>query len=250
MASFKSSMFKLACGLSVPLAIMPGFSILITQSAGLANGLSPQLLAQDFDPGKVGAPGRREAGASRSGASTNCPASTKRLTALVPLNSYTKTTQKYPTFFFSIPPELAQVQGQEVEFVLQDDKYNELYKANYKLGGGSNIVSINLPEFSGVKPLEVNKNYRWSFAIICDPDDRAGDYFTDGMIRRVALNNQNNPGNQATPDQQFQTYFDHQIWQDALSDVIVRRRANPNDAVALAQWNQLLKSLSLENIAQ
>ncbi|WP_071881146.1 DUF928 domain-containing protein [Crinalium epipsammum] len=31
---------------------------------------------------------------------------------------------------------------------------------------------------------------------------------------------------------------------------MVRRRANPNDAVALAQWKQLLKSLSLENIAQ
>lgn len=247
MASFKSSVLKLAFGLSVPLAIMPALSILMTQPAGFAKGLPPQLLAQDFDPGKVGAPGRREAGASRSGASTNCPASTKRLTALVPVNSYTKTTQKYPTFFFSIPPELAQVQGQEVEFVLQDDKYNELYKANYKLGGGSNIVTINLPEFSGVKPLEVNKDYRWSFAIVCDPDDRAGDYFTNGLIRRVALSHQ---GKQVTPDQQFQTYFDNQIWQDALNNVIVRRRANPNDAVALAQWNQLLKSLSLENIAQ
>jgi hypothetical protein len=172
------------------------------------------------------------------------------LTALVPLNSYTKTTQKYPTFFFSIPPELAQVQGQEVEFVLQDDKYNELYKANYKLGGSSNIVSINLPEYSGLKPLEVNKNYRWSFAIVCDPNDRAGDYFTDGLIRRVALSNQDNQGTSVTPDQQFQTYFDNQIWQDALNNVIVRQRANPNDAVALAQWKQLLKSLSLENIAQ
>ena len=247
MAIFKSPLFKLAFGLSVPLAIMPGLSILITQPAGLAQGLSSQLLAQDFDPGKVGAPGRRESGASRSGASTNCPASTKRLTALVPVNSYTKTMQGYPTFFFSIPPELARVQGQEVEFVLQDDKYNELYKANYKLGGGSNIVSINLPEYSGVKPLEVNKDYRWSFAIVCNPDDRAGDYFTDGLIRRVALRNQ---GKQVTPNQQFQTYFDNQIWQDALNDVMVRRRANPNDAVALAQWKQLLKSLSLENIAQ
>ena len=245
MTSFKSPLFKLAFGLSVQLAILPGLSILMTQPAGLANNLPPQLLSQ-FEPGNVGAPGRREAGASRSDIPT-CPASTKRLTALVPVNSYTKTTQKYPTFFFSIPPELAQVEGQQVEFVLQDDKYNELYKANYKLGGSSNIVTINLPEFSGVKPLEVNKDYRWSFAIVCNPDDRAGDYFTNGLIRRVALSNQGKP---VTPDQQFQTYFDNQIWQDALNDVIVRRRANPNDAVALDQWNQLLKSLSLENIAQ
>ncbi|MGB3205932.1 MAG: hypothetical protein WBB28_13160, partial [Crinalium sp.] len=91
MASFKSPVFKLAFGLSVPLAIMPALSILMAQPAGLANNLPPQLLAQGFEPGNVGAPGRREAGASRSDIPT-CPASTKRLTALVPVNSYTKTT--------------------------------------------------------------------------------------------------------------------------------------------------------------
>ncbi|MFE1746973.1 DUF928 domain-containing protein [Coleofasciculus sp. H7-2] len=207
--------------------------------------------------------GRQRGGASRGG---TCPAviGEEPLTALVPAterslnegqsgNSGLKTFESVwaltaaesPTFWYYVPYALTS--DLPVEFILQDDQGNNVYKtkfiASQKQPG---VVKVRLP--ATVAPLEVGKMYRWFFMIDCDPDAPP---LVEGSVQRIAPSaTLKSQLQKATPRERVVLYAKQGIWHDALTALAELRIANPKDAALTADWVSLLNSGGLEAIAQ
>jgi hypothetical protein len=214
------------------------------------------------DPKPEGAPegGTRQDAGTRSG---QCPRVDKPLTALVPITQKTtgegqspstaKTTsqvvlgltaKEHPTFWFYVPYALTS--SHPIEFVLQDDKGNDIYQTKFiQSETSAGVVGFELP--STAPPLEVNKIYRWYFLVYCNAEDPA---FVDGWVQRV-------PGNpslysaleQATPQEIVTVYTNGGIWYEAVTSLARLRTKNPEDATLRKEWANLLESINLEAIA-
>lgn len=188
--------------------------------------------------------GRRQGGASRC---PSCKNNVLPLTALVPgdrsKSFLALTLAKYPKFWFYVPYALTP--EQLVEFVLQDDKDNYVYKTTFTAPGTpAGIISIPLPATAA--PLEIGKQYNWTFSI----QDRSNSVFVQGKVQRVALNpTLINQLNAATPREHIALYAAKGIWYDALTALADMHRTNPQDAAIAAQWINLLQSVGLDRIA-
>ena len=242
---------KLSFAVCVQLASITAFSTLVmTPAALLAKGIPERWEAKEYQPpAGLGAPGSRQAGGTRD--SQRCLVGGKQLTALVPVNNFAVTIAPYPTFFVYMPSLSRQQSQTPVEFVLQDEQGNELYKATYKAGGKSGIVSISLPSNAGLPPLETGKTYRWDFSLLCNPLDRSEDLSVGGMISRVPLSARlSNQLRQAKPENRAQIYAEAEIWQDALTALAEQRRYKPNNSASAAEWKKLLTSVGLADLAR
>lgn len=169
-----------------------------------------------------------------------------KLTALVPENNIGRTVSEYPVFFFYLPETEAQL----AEFVLQDEKGNQIYQTTLKINNSSGVIGVNIPANQNVSPLQLGKNYRWSVALICDTEDRSADVLETGIVRRVELSADiRSQLEQANSREKAVIYAQNGIWQDALFSLAAARRANPNDAQLAADWKSLLDSVKLSEIA-
>lgn len=199
-------------------------------------------VAQEFEPPDRGLPGRREGGGTRGG----CLAQQPALTALMPNTNMGLTVAEYPSFFWYVPQNTA-VAG---EFVLLDQANAEVYKTTVPISNQPGVVSVSLPTDGSASALEVGKSYRWYFSLICDPLDRSADVFTSGWIERVepspSLSQQLAT---ATPEEQPQIYAQADIWYDALAALVKLRQDQPQNPALISQWETLLASVGLEQIA-
>ncbi len=169
------------------------------------------------------------------------------LTALVPQNKIGRTVSDYPTFFFYLPKTEAQL----AEFTLLDPRGKEIYKQTLTISNLSGVIGVSIPANKNVSPLEVGKNYRWNFTVICDSQDRSADLLEIGTVRRVELSADiRSQLEKADPRQKTFIYAENGIWQDALSNLAAARRANPNDPVFTTDWESLLDSVTLGKIAK
>ncbi|MBD0309458.1 MAG: DUF928 domain-containing protein, partial [Microcoleus sp. T1-bin1] len=108
-----------------------------------------------------------------------------------------------------------------------------------------------IPADTNVPPLEVGKNYTWKFTVVCDPDDRSSDLLESGIVRRVELSADIlSQLENADPRLKTFIYAENGIWQDALSTLATARRANPNERVFQTDWESLLESVTLGEIAK
>ncbi|MBD0395798.1 MAG: DUF928 domain-containing protein, partial [Microcoleus sp. C1-bin4] len=102
-----------------------------------------------------------------------------------------------------------------------------------------------------VPPLEVGKDYTWKFTVVCDAQDRSSDQLESGIVRRVELSADIlRELENADPREKTFIYAQNGIWQDALSNLAATRRANPNEPVFQTDWESLLDSVRLREIAQ
>ena len=169
-----------------------------------------------------------------------------KLTALVPENKTGRTISEYPVFFFYLP----QTEAQQAEFVLQDEKGNQIYQTTLKTNNSSGVIGVSIPTNQNVSPLQVGKKYRWSVGLICDTEDRSADVLETGIVRRVELSADiRSKLEKADPRQKAVIYAQTGIWQDALGTLAAARRANPNDPDLAADWKILLDSVKLGEIA-
>jgi hypothetical protein len=174
----------------------------------------------------------------------------KPLTALIPANNIGFTVAAYPSFSFYVPPVPAQASPLSIEFVLKEND-QEVYTTTFMTTGKGGIVSISLPTYAGLPPLEVGKNYQWFLSMVCDSEQRSLDVFVHGSIQRVAPTAQlNNNLNAATPNKRPDVYAEAGMWFDALTTLAELRRSNPNNSAYSAEWEQLLKAVGLDNIAK
>lgn len=201
------------------------------------------------------APGNREGAASRG----TCPAIDTPLTALVPAfkptsdrigggeSVWSLTASVRPTFWFYVPYSTSSVRS--AEFVLQDREDNDVYSTVVKLPDRPGVVSLSLP--STAHPLESGKMYHWFFKVSCTPQNASSPVFVEGWVERVIPNSALARQLEAavTPQQRIAVYAANGIWHDALTTVGELRLDNPANIALKADWNNLLQSVDLANIA-
>jgi hypothetical protein len=215
----------------------------------------PQLLAQRsrrviFRLTDRGVPVSRVGGAARGGCSSNTPH--MQLTALTPITSTGKsalveTVSSHPTFFVYLP----ETSAQKAEFVVQDMKsQKDLYHETLMLKRTGGIVQVSLPTET-TTALEPNRQYNWSFTLLCDPEDASANLFVEGVVQRVEATS---AFAQEIKDKQLADqaplYAAQGYWFESLQTLAQMRQSNPQDKAASEDWADLLSSVKLDAIAQ
>ncbi|WP_333411701.1 DUF928 domain-containing protein [Microcoleus sp. T2B6] len=196
---------------------------------------------RDEDNLSPGAPAKSTRGPGK------CDIGKIKLTALIPENKIGRTVSEYPLFFFYLP----QTEAELAEFVLKDENGKPIYQTTLKTNNSSGVIGVSIPANKNVPPLQLGKKYPWSISLICDAIDRSADVLEEGFVRRVELSADiRSQLDQADPRQKTFIYAQNGIWQDALSTLVAARRANPNDAELTADWESLLDSVKLNQIAK
>lgn len=195
-------------------------------------------------PSGAGKPrGRRSGGASRD----ECPAVDTPLTALVPDNNLGLTITDSPTFWFFVPRLPATARSGE--FVLQDEKHNDVYRTPFRLPEKPGVVSIRLPS-SPQSSLKRDQMYRWYFQIYCQPQTTSVYFWVEGWVKQVALNSSLESQLEAAKPREYITYAENGIWHEAVTKLAELRLSDPQNAVLSENWAQLLRAVSLEEFAQ
>jgi hypothetical protein len=207
-------------------------------------------LAQRFIPRSNGLPGRREGGGARGcDAKVMLPETTstdiraqKALMSLAPADQGATTVSAYPTFFWYVAATTA-----PLEFMLMDEQGQELYKTEFKTNGEAGIISLSLPQTANLPPLEVDKPYRWSFALLCDQQDQSANIVMNGWVQRVQPSaDLSRQLSTATAEEKSAIYAANGIWHEAIATLAALRHLQPNDATLQAKWNELLASVQLD----
>ncbi|MBW4475539.1 MAG: DUF928 domain-containing protein [Tolypothrix brevis GSE-NOS-MK-07-07A] len=208
------------------------------------NKPADQQFPDDGDP-----TGRRRGGTSRRG---DCPILKMPLTALVPgeetnNKSFLGTTiSEYPSFWVYIPELPSDIRSGE--FVLQDQKGNDIWRTPITLTGKAGAISVKLPRNSQYA-LKPNLKYHWYFNIYCNPTQKNSVYFVDAWVRRVTLTPQLQQQLNKAKSREYKVYIANNIWYDAVSNLGELRRNNPGVNVFLEDWAKLLKSVNLPELA-
>ena len=207
--------------------------------------------AQKFVPKSRGIPGRREGGGTRG----DCTDSARKLTAIVP-QEMGETLSEYPTFSWALP----ETQATSAEFLLIDPSTNtEIYKTSFPVTGQAGIISIAIPKETNVRPLALNKNYKWQFAIVCDkpessPEsigDSSHNATTEGFIRRVKTSARIQQQLQGQPlTEQAAIYAREGIWFDAAQIYTQLQRQQPTNRQVQQAWRVFLESVELNAVVQ
>jgi hypothetical protein len=186
------------------------------------------------NPGSSAAGGRRDPVACPQDviATTNSPL----LTALSPTEPGL-TLSAHPTFLVYVPRTSAET----AEFSLSSQAGQGVYRTTIALTNTPNIISITLPD--QIAPLEVGRQYTWSFAVICNPDDRIADQFVTSAIQRTELEPQRLRQIEQTPlRQRIALYQEEGIWYDALALLFELKHNQPNDPDIDTTWRNFLQS--------
>lgn len=201
-------------------------------------------IAQEYKPPKRGTPGRREGAGTRGG---GCLRGSKLLMPLTPSDSFSATVSNSPTFFWYVPITVAQT----AEFALLDNNDQPLYKTTIALPNQPGIVGFSLPTAIAASVLEVGKDYRWQFSLVCNPNQPSMNPFVEGVVQRVQpesalisqLDNANLYDRPAI-------YAAAGIWQDAIAAAAEQRCIQPQNLSLMLSWSRLLRSVKLEEFAQ
>jgi hypothetical protein len=212
-------------------------------------------------PPERGAPGNRGEGASRG----ECIHRDLPLTALVPsyeepltksqqeLGTITHvwglTSVEQPSFWFYIPFNRTSIE--EIEFVLQTDNNNTIYRTSVSVPSTPGIIRVIIPQNSQTFFM-ANKPYRWFFKVkvACKPKQSPTLHYVEGWVQRVNLDQTSLERlKQASLHQQAVIYARQGIWYDALTSLAKLRLANPQDSALAEDWKNLLKEIGLEKFA-
>ncbi|MBF2003731.1 MAG: DUF928 domain-containing protein [Synechococcales cyanobacterium C42_A2020_086] len=240
--------FKLHCGRQGLYGVRLGVLLGV-----LLGTLGPAVMpvpgaAQDYVPPGRGLPGRREGGGTRGAC---LPAQSPQpnslpLTAMIPNTNFGLTIAEYPTLFWYVPENSAAA----AEFILLDHTGTEVYQTVVPIAPQPGVIRLQLPRDGSLPPLTVGKDYQWFFALICDPLDRSADVLTEGWIQRVepsaALVNQLAA---AAPETQPTIYARSGIWYEAIATLATLRYAQPDNTELASQWQSLLQSVGLGELA-
>jgi hypothetical protein len=139
-----------------------------------------------------------------------------------------------------------------VQFVLRDASGDRVYEVQYSLSdsaeeeAASGIMSITLPAFANLSPLEMGQEYSWELALKCDPPDSSQDIVVQGKIQRVAVEpDMVRQLQRATPQERLTLYAGERLWYDTLDTLMELKRDRPEDTDLAAAWDKLLTSVGL-----
>lgn len=217
-----------------------------------------------FTPPDRGSPTRQ----GSTGRRGNCPIFQPPLIALVPLTQQALnepsnptrdwklglgiTNEPYPTLWFYIPKlppniTLAELRMKEGDRDIFDPALSiQLPSKLYETGG---IISVRLPQ---QEQLQLNKQYQWSFSIICDSTSPAKNPTVSGWVERVTDSEFKSQIEQAATDdkKRIRIYAANGIWHEAITLLAKQRCANPSNPQLASDWTNLLQSIGQGDIAQ
>lgn len=194
----------------------------------------PQRQQQEkIDFSSYGRPGNRAGGGSRS----PCSSTSIPLTALMPVSNWGKTVAATPTFWFYVP--YSPDEARSGEFVLQDEKYNDIYRTPFSLPPTPGFVSLTVqsPEAS----LQPDKWYFWSFKLYCG-EKSSTPVFVEGWVQRVALTRELETQLKASTREDYAVYSANDIWYDAVDRLARLRLVDPQNVLLSGEWVELLES--------
>ncbi|MEQ8958559.1 MAG: DUF928 domain-containing protein [Coleofasciculus sp. C2-GNP5-27] len=222
---------------------------------------APGVKAQSFDislefpPGvDINAPGRTGGGGQRGQA---CVSGKIKLTALTPTNNLTTTISPNPSLFWYVPP----TQAQSADFLLLNEDGDEVYYTRIPLQQSPSIVELKLPNHIS---LATEKRYLWTFALVCNTDDRSKDHFVRGLIQRQPMHNGitsptklqflldalANESEWIKPrlQEEASTYAKEAIWAETLMILARLYQQFPQDSAIADEMQELLTSVELSEI--
>lgn len=220
-------------------------SALLLEFSVIAGGLSPAQALTFKPPGNL-APKRSIGGASRSGGKcfSKATKTSALVTPLIPTTNNGLTMAERPTLFVYVP----QTSAKEVFFSIKGEDSNYHYQTTFRLPKNPGVIGFKLP--SSARALQIGKNYKWSFVMVCDRSLEPDDPGVTGWIRRVK------PSSGLVNQRQSQTEVELAsllasagIWYDTLSTLAQLRRSQPQNPTVTANWQELLKSVGLDAIA-
>lgn len=166
---------------------------------------------------------------------------------LVPASGIGETVAEYPTISWYLPKTTADRGG--VEFALQDASGQEVYSVSYALAQSEEpgIMSITIPPFAKISPLEIGKEYSWKLKVMCDRSDSSSfKYELGGSLKRVAIDpTLERRIQQATPQERFALYAEARLWYETLNTMLELQQESPNDQELASAWDKLLSSVGL-----
>ncbi len=165
----------------------------------------------------------------------------QELTPLLPPNKFGLTVSSNPILFAYIPKTTAIA----VEFTLENAQGKGLDRKTVTLTNTPSIVNVQFEK----TPLEVGQDYKWLISVICETGDPE-DTFSEGIIRRIK------PESallsklvKATAIERVSLYAKFGIWHEAIAGLANLRLSQPNSPELKTSWLTLLKSTSLDSIA-
>ncbi|NEP13357.1 MAG: DUF928 domain-containing protein [Symploca sp. SIO2C1] len=174
--------------------------------------------------------------------------------ALVPASGIGETVAEYPTISWYLPKITGSIQEPAgIEFVIQDASGQQVYSASYALAQSeegvveAGIMSLTIPPFAKISPLEISKEYSWKLKVMCSRHDSSSfTYQLGGGLKRVAINPiLERRIQQATPQERFTLYKEADVWYETLNTMLELQQQSPNDKELASAWDKLLASVGL-----
>jgi Domain of Unknown Function (DUF928) len=204
--------------------------------------LGAPVQALTFKPPGQAAPSRTTGGASRTGMLCNSSAEEgcASVTTLMPENNFGLTAASRPTFMVFVPKTSAQT----ALFSIETETGEQVHQFTVSLASESGVMAVALP--ADAPTLEVGKNYQWHLAMVLGDRLEPDSPTVSGWVRRVEAT----PGNSQPSLESASTLASAGIWYDSLATLAELRRLHPQDPTIAANWQELLTSVGLQEVAQ
>ncbi|MFP4337073.1 MAG: DUF928 domain-containing protein [Halothece sp.] len=226
---------------TVILLLLTTFSPSQSQPATPQENSSINASKDPYDFTGDGRSGRRTSGGSRGDCSQLD--SESELTALIPTSNWGKTVAESPSWWFYVPYSTEQTPIGV--FVLQDEDYNDIYRARFSLPASSpGLMRVSLPEEES--PLAAGESYRWQINLYCNPEATSAPIYVSGWIERVIPNEKLTRELDQNTTSEYEVYAREGIWFDAMNDLARQRLDNPSDPTLIEDWQQLLEIEGVE----
>ncbi|WGV25575.1 DUF928 domain-containing protein [Halotia branconii] len=202
-----------------------------------------------FTPAKGNsAPRQASGGASRVGTyylnPSTIAAGPAALIALLPQSFYGTTVSERPTILVYLPASNAD----EAVFSLKDEAGNTHYQTNIPVAGKTGAIAVKLP--ADAPALAIGKNYQWFLALKVDGTLSPSTPYVDGWIQRIQPTAELATAIQQKDSlKQAAAFGENGVWYDCVATLAALHTAQPNNATIVKQWEELLSSVGLKDIA-
>ncbi|MEO1671881.1 MAG: DUF928 domain-containing protein [Cyanobacteria bacterium J06631_2] len=187
---------------------------------------------QTLDFSGTGRPGQQTAGESRSG----CTEAAQPIRAMLPKSNSGKTVLGHPKFWVYFP-EL-DTETTEVEFIIQDESRQDVWRSRSPLNSASSYQSFGLPMTE--TPLEVGQWYRWYVKVYCG-ERIASTQYVQGWVNRVSLTAKLQQELQEE-SQAHLVYGNHRIWYEAVDQLLNSYHSNPENIALEQDWQNMIRA--------
>ncbi len=159
-----------------------------------------------------------------------CSKEEKEIIPLVPKAKVVYTILGNPKVFFYVPEGMSK----NIKFSLSNEDEGVVYQTTFDTPNQAGIISVELASVPE-KNLQIGKQYKWVFQIVCNENDPSGNPFIEGVIERKEIS---------------QDLSKNQLWYDALLETARLHRSASNDPKVTQDWEVLLDSLGFKAIAK